>query len=88
MDVISHGLWGSLVFGRKNKRSFWTAFLFGMAPDVFSFGAFLIGVFLGIEKFPPLDSTPPDPSLIPAYVSNLYNISHSLIIFLLIFILV
>ena len=86
MDFISHGLWGGVAFGRKNKRSFWAAFLFGIAPDLFSFGAFFISIFLGIQKLPPLKS--PDPSLIPSYVSNLYNISHSLIIFLLIFFLV
>ena len=86
MDFISHGLWGAITFGRKNRRSFWTALIFGMAPDVFSFGAFIISALLGIQKLPPLE--PPDPSLIPAYVSNLYNISHSLIIFLAIFILV
>jgi hypothetical protein len=88
MDFISHGLWGSIAFGRKNRLSFWMAFLFGMAPDVFSFGAFFISVFLGIQEFPPFGTEPPDPSLIPHYVSNLYNISHSLVIFLLVFALV
>lgn len=88
MDILSHGLWGSLAFGRKNRRSFWTAFLFGIAPDFFSFGAFFISVWLGIQDFPPFSGEPPDPALIPAYVSNLYNFSHSVIIFAITFLAV
>lgn len=88
MDIASHGLWGGIAFGRKNKKSFWWAFFFGIAPDFFSFGAFFLSVFLGIQKFPPFGAEPPDPALIPSYVSNLYNSSHSLIIFAIIFLLV
>jgi hypothetical protein len=88
MDILSHGLWGSITFGRKNKKSFWTAFLFGIAPDFFSFGAFFISVYLGIQDFPPFSSEPPDPALIPSYVGNLYNVSHSLVIFSMVFLLV
>ncbi len=38
MDIISHGLWGGITVGRKSGRSFWTAFCFGVAPDLFAFG--------------------------------------------------
>ena len=86
MDIISHELWGGVAFEKKNRRSFWTAFLFGIAPDFFSFGAFITSAILGIQKIPPLE--PPDPTLIPAYVSNLYNISHSLIIFAICFLVI
>ena len=37
MDIVSHGLWGSIAFGRKSRSSFWMAFVIGMAPDIFSF---------------------------------------------------
>ncbi|MBI4059750.1 hypothetical protein HY406_01680 [Candidatus Giovannonibacteria bacterium] len=85
MDIISHGLWGSAVFGRKDKKSFWLAFLFGVAPDLFSFGIFFATTFLGITPRPRFSAEPPDPALIPSYVSSLYNLTHSLIIFLLVF---
>ena len=38
MDIISHGLWGGITVGRRSGRSFWTAFCFGVAPDLFAFG--------------------------------------------------
>ena len=28
MDIVSHGLWGGIVFGRQNKKSFRRAFFF------------------------------------------------------------
>ena len=54
MDIISHGLWGSITFGRKNKKSFWTAFLFGLAPDFLAFAPLFILIFLGIVDRPPI----------------------------------
>ena len=85
MDIVSHGLWGSLAFGRKNRKGFWRAFLFGIAPDFLSFGIFFASTFLGLAERPRFSSEPPDPSLIPSYVHNLYNLTHSLIIFAVLF---
>lgn len=82
MDTLSHGLWGGVVFGRKK---FLTAFLFGIAPDAISFGPFFI--LWAINGFPKITrklGEPPDPSVIPQYVYSLYNITHSLIVFLLV----
>ena len=81
MDTLSHGLWGSLALGRKNKQSFWHAFFFGIAPDVFSFGPFFISAFLGFTARPHFGTTPPLENAIPNYVHVLYNGTHSLIIF-------
>ena len=81
MDTLSHGLWGSLAFGRKNKRSFWLAFFFGAAPDLFSFGPFFVSAFLGLVPRPQFSGAPPPESAIPGYVHFLYNPTHSLIIF-------
>ncbi len=50
MDVFSHGLWGGILFGRKNKRNFLLAFLIGIAPDVFSFGPFFLVSLLGLTE--------------------------------------
>ena len=84
MDIVSHGLWGSVAFGRKNRRLFWLAFFFGIMPDLFSFGIFFIErILTGNISFE--HSGPPDPALIPAYVDTLYNFTHSLVIFALVF---
>jgi len=81
MDFLSHGLWGGIVFGRKNKRTFWWAFFIGLAPDLFSFGPFFLVSFLGLTGRSPFSGGPPDPALIPSYVHQLYNPTHSLIVF-------
>lgn len=88
MDIISHGLWGSIAFGRKDRKSFWTAFFFGIAPDLFSFGLFTAGVWLGLEHGVDWSGGPPDPSRIPPYVHHLYDVTHSLIVFAAVFALV
>jgi len=82
MDIFSHGLWGAIALGRCSRKRFWMAFLFGVAPDLFSFGlVFANGLWLhGLEFFRGIGH-PPDPSLIPAYVYHLYNLTHSLVVF-------
>lgn len=86
MDILSHGLWGSIALGRRGRRSFWIAFLFGVAPDLFSFGVLFAGGLFwhGLEFLRGLGQ-PPDASLIPAYVYQLYNLTHSLLVFGLVF---
>jgi membrane-bound metal-dependent hydrolase YbcI (DUF457 family) len=88
MDIISHGLWGSIAFGRKNKKSFWTTFLIGIAPDMLSFGLFFAAVILGIYPSPDFRAGPPPTAMIPNYISSIYNVTHSLIIFALVFFIV
>ena len=82
MDIISHGLWGGIALGRSSRKSFWTAFFFGVAPDLFSFGVFLAGAFAvhGFELFQAAGH-PPDASQIPAYVYQLYDVTHSFVVF-------
>jgi len=81
MDILSHGLWGGVAAGRKNKKSFWQAFTFGVAPDLFSFGIFTGMTILGLASSPDWSGGPPLESEIPVYVHALYNITHSLVIF-------
>ena len=81
MDPVSHGLWGSLAFGRKSKQGFWTAFAFGFAPDLFSFGPFLISTYLGLTSRPAVFGNTSDASWVPLYVHELYKPTHSLIVF-------
>ncbi len=88
MDTLSHGLWGSLAFGRRSKKSFWLAFFFGVAPDLFSFGPFFASTLLGFAPWPDFSAHQSDPNLIPRYVHLLYRPTHSLIIFSAAFLLV
>ncbi len=80
MDIISHGLYGGIAFGRKSKISYWKAFFFGIMPDLFSFGIFFAMNILMLASGPDFEKGPPDPSLIPTYVHSLYNVTHSLIV--------
>ncbi len=74
MDILSHGLWGGIAFGRTQKKFFWIAFAFGVFPDLFAFSyVFLKNILSGQIPAGPM----PD---IPQYVHLLYSISHSLVI--------
>ena len=86
MDIISHGLWGSISFGRKNRRSFWISFLFGILPDFLAFAPLTLAMVLGLSNHEWQFGEPPDPNGLPAYIFQVYNVSHSLVIFALIFI--
>ena len=88
MDIVSHGLWGGVAFGRKSKLNFLIAFLFGIVPDLFSFGLLFMTNLTGITGGPHYSNGRPDAAMIPGYVHLMYNITHSLIIFLAVFLLV
>ena len=83
MDVLSHGLWGGIAFGRKHKKSFLLAFSFGVAPDLLSFGIYFVERIF--DHNTEWKVGPPDPSLIPEYVYHAYDVTHSLVIFALVF---
>jgi hypothetical protein len=86
MDIVSHGLWGGIAFGRANRRSFGLAVGWGMLPDLVPFGLWYLAVLMGRTPRPWHGVwEPPDPSLIPAYVHRLYSVTHSLIVFLAVF---
>lgn len=87
MDIISHGLWGGIAFGRRNKRQFWWSFFFGIMPDLLSFGILTASVWLGIGIAPDWSGGPPAMSSIPSYVSSLYNVTHSLVVFVVVFLI-
>lgn len=88
MDVISHGLWGGIAFGRKNKKDFWWSFGLGVMPDLLSFGIFTAMRALGLVSGPDWGNGVPSNDSIPAYVHSLYNVTHSLIVFAVVFALV
>ena len=76
MDIVSHGLWGAIAFGRKNRSSFWLAFVIGMAPDLFSFGILWVAAILGLSEQPDFSHGTPPESTIPQYVHHLYNVNQ------------
>jgi hypothetical protein len=85
MDTLAHGLWGGAAFGQRDKQ-YTRAFVLGMCPDLFSFGPFFLTRLgdLG-ERITHHRSGPPDPSTIPAYVYHAYNVTHSLVVWALLF---
>lgn len=88
MDVFSHGLWGGVAFGRKNKKNFRTAFGIGMMPDLLAFAWPFIGRLSGAAQAQNYSHGHPDASSIPQYVYHIYSFTHSIIIFLAVFLIV
>ncbi len=89
MDIISHGLWGGGLFGENSKKIFWTAFFFGIFPDFvafsFPFSARIISALSGNGVGFGYDAGRP---AFPDYVHDIYTVSHSLVIFSLVFLIV
>ncbi len=78
MDIISHGLWGGVSFGRSNKKFFIWSFIFGIAPDLITFGPFFV---LHFSKFYRQHTNNAQTALdIPAYIFTSYNFTHSLVV--------
>lgn len=88
MDVVSHGLWGGTAFGRKNKKSFLAGVAFGMLPDIIPFGPFFLATLFGSTPAPNWHGGHADVHTIPTYVFSLYQWTHSLVIFGIVFLLV
>ena len=88
MDVVAHGLWGGALFYPQGRKKFIAGALLGMAPDLLSFGVFhvthpgWISMRLAGEI-----SGPPGLSILPPYVFYAYNITHSLIVWSVAFLL-
>jgi len=76
MDILSHGLYGGVAFGRNSRRNYLTAFFFGIGPDLFSFGIFFASRILSFGQIP---IGRPDASVIPSYVHQLYDFTHSFV---------
>ena len=73
MDTFSHALWGRGLFGFREYPK-WALF-WGAAPDLFSFGIFLLIRIVTLDfsfDRPPIDS-------IPEWVYVNYDISHSFV---------
>lgn len=99
MDLISHALWSSALFKylnlrskKKNKFNLWKAAIFGMFPDIVSFvipSLIILPVLILKNGFNVnnLTATLQTPSY-TYIIELLYNISHSLVIFAIVFMLI
>ncbi len=77
MDIFAHFLWTFALFFKRKDR--WLAGLFGILPDVASFGPhFILSFVAGTTIF-----GRPELSTIPGSVFILYNLTHSLVVFAL-----
>lgn len=100
MDIFTHGVWagvGSKVLKHHQKKSrfrTWLAIVWGIFPDLFAFGPVFPWIFimqvLGslpvlVPKIYELEPSQPDTLLIFRITHSLYNLSHSLFVFALIF---
>src|SRR3989338_297203 len=82
MDILAHGLWSYAVFHKK--KYVWLAALFGILPDILSFGIlFIINLLNGS-----LRRGPPPLSSLPDWLYSAYNMTHSLVVFLVVFIVI
>lgn len=81
MDFVSHALWGGVSFGRKNKKIFLLAAGISILPDILTEGLFFVFYLLNIGGIPDWENGHPNISDYPMFAQNLYNFTHSLVIF-------
>lgn len=82
MDIFAHGLWSYAIFHKK--KYVWWATLFGILPDLLSFGIlFVINILSGnfARGRPSLNS-------IPNWLYSAYSFTHSLLMFFAVFIII
>jgi hypothetical protein len=98
MDIISHALWSSALFKsinlklKKKRFNFWWAAFWGTFPDVFAFVIpyiifFIIIISQNGFNIKNLITTIKSPAY-ESIIVILYSISHSLVIFAIVFLLV
>lgn len=92
MDIFSHGLWaGAAAYGlnRKVKTpvSVWKFGAWGVFPDLLSFSVAFIWMRVTGTRFDAYNAEPfgGDGQFIYQLTNTLYNLSHSLVIFLIVF---
>ena len=86
MDVLAHGLWGGAGFLSGGRKMFAAAFVLGMAPDLLSFGLFHLTHPQWIsQRILGEVSGPPPISILPDFVFHAYNLTHSLVVWSVLF---
>lgn len=95
MDIFAHALWTNLVRGYTaykkeiNISKFWSIF-WGVFPDFFAFTPIFFWSIINRVNLKPEDMEPinKDSLFIFNFTHNLYNVSHSLIVFGIIFLII
>ncbi|KKU99890.1 MAG: hypothetical protein UY31_C0016G0002 [Candidatus Wolfebacteria bacterium GW2011_GWE1_48_7] len=92
MDIFSHGLWAGAAahavnLKTKTKVSVLKTFGWGMFPDLFSFTIAFVWMFATGVQFDAKNAEPfgGNGHFISQLTSTLYNVSHSLVIFAIVF---
>jgi hypothetical protein len=88
MDFVSHALWGGVAFGRKNKKNFLLAAGISIMPDILTEGLFFAFYLLNIGGMPGWEKGHPNITDYPIFAQTFYNVTHSLVIFAISFILI
>ena len=82
MDIFAHGLWSYAIF--HNKKYVWWATLFGVLPDILSFGIlFFVNIFKNNfhRGLPQIET-------LPKWLFVAYNFTHSLVLFIVILLVI
>jgi len=85
MNFMSRALWSGAAFGREGAKYFLTAAGFSIFPNIMTEGLFFVLLILGIGGMPGWEGGHPDIMDYPIFAQILYNITHSLIVFALLF---
>ena len=100
MDILSHGLWAALLgklyrLKTKEKLNLWWAFLWGMFPDLFAFTpgfAWIVWMVtfgrLSFSDLPFREPAVQNGLPILKLTSFLYSVSHSLVIFIIVLLVI
>jgi len=88
MDFISHALWGGIAFGRRSRKVFIAAAGISLLPDLLTEGVFAVLYLMRIADMPNWDMGHPNIVAYPMWAQYLYNVTHSLFLFMLAFFLI
>jgi membrane-bound metal-dependent hydrolase YbcI (DUF457 family) len=88
MDVLSHGLWGGIAFGRRSRRDYLWAFGLSLLPDVLGEGVMFGVAALAGMPLPSAEHGHPNITEFPLPLQQCYNATHSLAVFAALFLVV
>lgn len=88
MDIVSHGLWGGAALGRKSRNLYFLAFGLSVLPDLLAEGVMFSLAYLKLDGMPSLENGHPELVEFPVYARNFYNVTHSFIVFSILFAIV
>lgn len=83
MDIISHALWTNLIFKELPTEQRSLAVFFGVTPDLISFSFITLKTFFRKT----MHFVSPALSSFPKYVFRFYDVTHSLVVWLGIFLI-